>query len=73
MNNRIKWHGQVLTMNKYLNPREGFEHGTQRKCPRGRPKLRWKQQVRKDVTQNEGRTWKETEEGSFGKIETLDC
>jgi hypothetical protein len=35
------------------------------KCPRGRPRLRWEQQVRKDVTQNEGRTWKETEEGEL--------
>jgi hypothetical protein len=29
---------------------------------RGRPRSRWKQQVRKDVTQREGRPWKENEE-----------
>jgi hypothetical protein len=32
------------------------------KHPRGKLKSRWEQQVRKDVTQNEGRTWEETEE-----------
>jgi hypothetical protein len=25
------------------------------KCPRGRPRSRWEQQVRKDVTKKEGR------------------
>jgi hypothetical protein len=31
------------------------------KCPRGRPRSRWEQQVRKDVIQREGRPWKEEE------------
>jgi hypothetical protein len=43
------------------------------KCTRGRPRLRCEQQLRKDVTQNKGRTWKETEEGELWKTETLDC
>jgi hypothetical protein len=29
------------------------------KFPRGRPKSRWEQQVRKDITQREGRPWEE--------------
>jgi hypothetical protein len=32
-----------------------------RKCPRGGSRSRWEQQVRKPVTQEEGRTWEETE------------
>jgi hypothetical protein len=32
------------------------------KRQRGRPRSRWKQQVRKNVTQEEGRTWEEIEE-----------
>jgi hypothetical protein len=32
------------------------------KRPRGRPRSRWEQQARKEVTQKEGRTWEEIEE-----------
>jgi hypothetical protein len=32
------------------------------KRPGGRPRSRWKQQVRNDVTQKEGRKWEEIEE-----------
>jgi hypothetical protein len=32
------------------------------KCPRGKLSTRWKQQVKKDVTQREGRPWEQTEE-----------
>jgi hypothetical protein len=30
------------------------------KCPRGRQRSRWEQQVRKYVTQKKGRPWEET-------------
>jgi hypothetical protein len=56
MNNRIKWHGHVLRMNKDLNQEKVLSMEPKGKCPRGRPKLRWEKQVRKVVTQNKGRT-----------------
>jgi hypothetical protein len=30
------------------------------KCSRVRPRSRWEQQVRKDITQKKGRTWEES-------------
>jgi hypothetical protein len=32
------------------------------KCPRGRLRLRWEEQVRKGVMQWEGRTWEEMDQ-----------
>jgi hypothetical protein len=54
---RIRWCGHVLRMKKEFQ--EGFEHKSESegKRPRRRPTSKWEQQVRKDVTQREGRTW----------------
>jgi hypothetical protein len=30
------------------------------KCPRGRLRLRWEQQIKKAVTKKKGRTWEES-------------
>jgi hypothetical protein len=40
------------------------------KCPRGRLKSRWEQQVRKAVTQKQRRPWKTLRRRKCGKIET---
>jgi hypothetical protein len=32
-----------------------------RESPRGSLRLRWEQQIKKNLTQNEGRAWKETD------------
>jgi hypothetical protein len=40
MNNRIKWHGHVLRMNKDFKPGEGFEHQSQRKMPKRKAKIK---------------------------------
>jgi hypothetical protein len=37
---------------------------------RGRPRSRWEQRVRKDVTQREGRPWKKLRRMSSGKTVT---
>jgi hypothetical protein len=43
-------------MNKERIPKKILKKKVKGKCPRGRPRSRWKQYVRKDVTQKR-RTW----------------
>jgi hypothetical protein len=48
-------------MNEEIIPKKVLNMKVKGKCSGGRPKLRWEEQVRKAVTQKEGRTWEETE------------
>jgi hypothetical protein len=54
--------GHVLRMNKERIPKKALNMTVKGKCPKGRLKSRWGQQVRKDVTWSEGRPFEETEE-----------
>jgi hypothetical protein len=60
--NRMRWCGHVLRMNEERIPKKVLNMNMTGKHPRGRPRSRKKQQVRKDVTQREGMSWEETEE-----------
>lgn len=44
-------------MNEDKIPKKVFNMTVLGICPKLKPTLRWKQQVRKDITQNEGRLW----------------
>jgi hypothetical protein len=56
-------------MNKERIPKKVLYLKVKGKCPRGRPRSRWKQQVRKDVRQREGRPWKKLRRRSCGKTD----
>jgi hypothetical protein len=49
------------------NPKESLNIKLKEERPRGRPRTRWEQEVRKDVIQKEGRAWEETEEEKLGE------
>jgi hypothetical protein len=51
-----------LRMNEERILKKVLNKKVERKCSRGRPQSRWTQHVRRDVTQSEGRPWKEVEE-----------
>jgi hypothetical protein len=42
---------------------------TKGKRPRGRPRSRWEQHVRRDATQKEGRTWKTEKQLQEGRTD----
>jgi hypothetical protein len=56
-NNRLRLYGRVLRMNEERIPENVLNMEIKWKQPRGRQRLRWEQQIRKNVTQKEGRTW----------------
>jgi hypothetical protein len=58
----MRWYGHVLRMNKERIPKKVSNMKVKGKHPRGRPRSRWEQQVREDVTQREVRPWEEIEE-----------
>jgi hypothetical protein len=66
INNRIRWYGYILRINKERISKKVLNMKVKGKCPRG------KQQVRKDDRQNEGRTWEEIEGGSVGSHRQLE-
>jgi hypothetical protein len=72
INNRIKWSGNISRINDERIPKI-FNIKVIR--PWGRPRSRWKQQARKDVTCTEGRTWEDNDEGLWEdrQMQTLGC
>jgi hypothetical protein len=54
-NKRITWHEHVLRMMRRIQ-KKALNMKVKGKCSKGRMRSRWEQQVRKDITQKEGRT-----------------
>jgi hypothetical protein len=59
----LRWYRHILRTNEKTTPKKQkvLNMEVKRNCPTGRLSSRWKQQVRKDVTWEEGRIRKETE------------
>jgi hypothetical protein len=58
--NKLVW--AHLRINKETIPKKVLNLKVKGKCPRGRLRSTWEQQVRKYITHKEGRSWEETEE-----------
>jgi hypothetical protein len=54
--NKVEW--TCFKSKQRQNPKECSDHKVKGKYPKGRPRSIWEQQVRKDVTQMEERSWK---------------
>jgi hypothetical protein len=57
----MRWYGHILRMNEERIPNKVLNMTVKGKCPRGRLRSRMEQEVRKDVTQKEGRPGEEIE------------
>jgi hypothetical protein len=51
----MRWYDCVARIIEERIPQIFFNMKVKGKCPSGRPRSRWEQQVRKDVTQREGK------------------
>ena len=61
MSMELRWHTQVLKMNKYGKLSEGFELDTKSKQLGGSLWSKWEQHNSKCITQSGGRAWEEIE------------
>jgi hypothetical protein len=68
-NNKMRWYAHILRVNEDRIPKTVLNTKVKGKCPRGTSRSRWEQQVRKYVTQREGRTQGGNEDDSYGKTE----